>query len=48
MNNYEFIKASDAARDLCGQMSVNQMKELLRLLAYDIEAKQILLQGRVT
>lgn len=40
MTNADFYEASDKVRDLCDDMSVTQMKDLIQLLEYDIEAKK--------
>lgn len=37
MTNHKFIKISEQIRDLCDDMSSQQIKDLIQLLEYDIE-----------
>jgi len=46
VTNHEFIETSDKVRDLCGLMSVQQLKDLLSLLEYDLQEKKNCEQGK--
>ena len=40
MNNHEFTQAEGQVRDLCDEMSVKQLKNLLTNLEYDLDEKK--------